>query len=634
MSPLSLECPTPKKFWGGQISERAKTWGTITSDSWILNSVRGVAIPFEEWPLQTKEPKPYKLAGEERDFIDEELVDMLSKGIVERAVDLEGQVVSNIFLRPKKDGGFRMILDLTWLNEHVEYEHFKMTSIRTAVDMMRPACWLGSIDLKNAYYSVLIRLQDRKFLRFRWQGQLFQFRVLPNGLACAPRIFTKLLAPIFAELRERGHECFPYIDDTFVVADSFEKCRDTLGELKSQLEKLGFVIHEQKSVVEPTRQLVFLGYILDSETMRIALTSDKEEKLKRAAFDLLRKVQVTIREVAGLVGLMVAFSQAFNYGAVHLKELEMDKIQALNKACGDFDSKMVPSLEGMEDVHWWLQNVENSGRDIRQGDPDIVIFTDASNDGWGAHVGETTAGGRWSEIEGRDHINVLELRAILLGLQSLCIVQDVHIRIMTDNTTALAYVKHQGGVKSQECHRIAKQIWIWAENRRIWLSAAHIPGVDNVLADYKSRNFEDNLEWELNEKLFNRIVDTFGQPKIDLFASRLNMKVERFVSWKPDPEALAIDAFTLNWSKSFFYAFPPFSCVGRVVEKIVDERAEGILVVPHWPTRPWWGRLVALGLRKLMFRSRKNNLKPVGQPDNVHWLSKSPLVAFLFSTKV
>ena len=113
---------------------------------------------------------------------------------------------------------------------------------------------MGSIDLKDAYYSVLVREQDRRFLRFLWRDQHFQFRVLSNGLACAPRVFTKLLKPAFSTLREKGCECFPYIDDTFVIADSAFECSQALGELRIQLETLGFVKHEKKPVLVPDQE--------------------------------------------------------------------------------------------------------------------------------------------------------------------------------------------------------------------------------------------------------------------------------------------------------------------------------------------------------------------------------------------
>ena len=93
---------------------------------------------------------------------------------------------------------------------------------------------------------------------------------------------------------------------------------------------------------------------------------------------------------------------------------------------------------------------------------------------------------------------------------------------MTDNTTALAYVRNKGGVKSQECNEVALEIWQWAEERDMVLTIAHIPGVENVLADKKSRVFADNLEWELNGEIFEKETRIFGIPEIDLFATRLN----------------------------------------------------------------------------------------------------------------
>ena len=94
------------------------------------------------------------------------------------------------------------------------------------------------MDLRDAYYSVPISEQDRKLLKFIWNGQLYRFRAMPNGLACAPRVFTKLLKPAFAMLAESGFECFPYIDDSFVIADSEEECTRAIRELCKLLDSL------------------------------------------------------------------------------------------------------------------------------------------------------------------------------------------------------------------------------------------------------------------------------------------------------------------------------------------------------------------------------------------------------------
>nr|CAH7720434.1 unnamed protein product [Callosobruchus chinensis] len=84
--------------------------------------------------------------------------------------------------------------------------------------------------------------------------------------------------------------------------------------------------------------------------------------------------------------------------------------------------------------------------------------------------------------------------------------------------------------------------------------------------DSLSRNTQDNTEFELNQDAFVRVVERFGQPQIDLFASQVNAKCDMYVSWGPDPDSFGVDAFTLDWSDYYFYAFPPFSLINRVEE--------------------------------------------------------------------
>ena len=176
------------------------------------------------------------------------------------------------------------------------------------------------------------------------------------------------------------------------------------------------------------------------------------------------------------------------------------------------------------------------------------LYSDASLEGWGGTDEVTHVGRRWTEDELPGHINALELQAAYLTLQALGLSHtNVHIRLMLDNTTAATYLNKMGGTHSTVCNAISKTIWDWAVPRNIWLSAAYVPGSQNLIADYKSRNFDDNTEWSLSPLLFAQISSRFYHPQVDLFASRLNRQVDTFVSWKPEPEAWAIDAFSLNW---------------------------------------------------------------------------------------
>ena len=124
-------------------------------------------------------------------------------------------------------------------------------------------------------------------------------------------------------------------------------------------------------------------------------------------------------------------------------------------------------------------------------------------------------------------------------------VSDSHIGLMLDNTTAAAYIDKMGGLHSPVCNDITLSIWGWAKARNNWLSTAFIPGVENTVADFHSRNFRDNTEWMLNPVVFQSITRIYFAPDIDMFASRLKSQLHPFVSWKPEPGAWAINAFYL-----------------------------------------------------------------------------------------
>lgn len=190
---------------------------------------------------------------------------------------------------------------------------------------------------------------------------------------------------------------------------------------------------------------------------------------------------------------------------------------------------------------------------------------------------------------------------------------------MLDNTTAIAYINSMGGRKSQ-CNQITRDLWVWCSTHNIWLTAVHIPGKQNVLADKESREKHSDIEWKLNTQLFEDVTAHWGTPSIDLFASRLNYQLKPFVSWRPDPEAMAIDAFSINWKENF-YAFPPFALINRVLQKVEQDQSQGIIIVPLWTTQVWFPRLLHMlidypitlpkGPRTLSLPSNQERLHPL-----------------------
>jgi len=148
------------------------------------------------------------------DVIGTEIEKRLHKGVIVATGHEKGDFISPIFIRPKKDGSFRLILNLKRLNIHVEYQRYKMDTLRSAINIMRPNCYMASVDLKDAYYSVPIAYCDQKYLKFEWMGQFYKFTCFPNGLAFCPRKFTKLLKPVYVTLRQSGHLSSSYMDNS------------------------------------------------------------------------------------------------------------------------------------------------------------------------------------------------------------------------------------------------------------------------------------------------------------------------------------------------------------------------------------------------------------------------------------
>jgi len=197
---------------------------------------------------------------------------------------------------------------------------------------------------------------------------------------------------------------------------------------------------------------------------------------------------------------------------------------------------------------------------------------------------------------------------------------------MCDNSTAVAYINKKGGIKSDLCDILAKDIWVWCYNKNIHISAAHIPGSENIAADFLSRNFNDNHEWQLNPIIFSEISLLFGNPSIDLFASRLNQQVSKYVAWKPDPNAFAVDAFSISWKNEYIYLFPPFSLILQVLQKIIRDQAKGILIVPDWPAQVWFPQLMKLKSKIKTIPPHANNLILSHKPDLVHPLAEKMIL--------
>ncbi|KAJ8949104.1 hypothetical protein NQ317_004198 [Molorchus minor] len=224
-------------------------------------------------------------------------------------------------------------------------------------------------------------------------------------------------------------------------------------------------------------------------------------------------------------------SPTLPYGWLHTKPFEIIKQCCLKAERMKFDNLMdIPPSLGAE-FHWWINCIDHSGKSIAiNREFELNLFSDASTSGWG----------------------------------------------------------RMGSTRHSHLQNLTQKLWHWCEERNIFIHATYVITKDNTKADKLSRCKSISTEFELSPDIFNYITDQLGKPSIDLFASRINTKCAKYVSWGPDPDSWAVDALTLNWRDFKFYAFPPFILLDRVLEKIRDEKTTGIVVAPYWPSAPWF----------------------------------------------
>ena len=230
------------------------------------------------------------------------------------------------------------------------------------------------------------------------------------------------------------------------------------------------------------------------------------------------------------------------------------------------------------------------GADLHPKDHSIQLFTDASNEGWGAHLDQNSTKGLWSDREKRLHINVLELKAVSLALQSFKEqFQNQTVLVAMDNSTVVAYINKQGGSHSAEMCALLWKIMTWCHHYHITFKGRHIPGCLNVMADLLSRsNQVQSTEW------FKQICQKWFTPHVDLFATHLNHKLPLCVSPVPNPKAWDIDALNINWMGLTAYTYLPTALLHRVIQRIRQSSCLIIVIAPGWPGMPWFWDLVQL----------------------------------------
>ena len=304
---------------------------------------------------------------------------------------------------------------------------------------------------------------------------------------------------------------------------------------------------------------------------------------------------------------------AMPVGRLYYRFLEKVKIKALRIHKGDLEH-YIPhdylSKEAKLEILWWEQNVMHCRTPIHRTKPTLTIISDASKTGFGAKCNNLEFYGHWNKQEAELHINVLELLACYLAVKYFVNKLEFkgHCSLKLDNTSALMCINNMGSTKSLELNNLTKKLWMFALDRNIWLSASYVPSASNI-ADESSRKCLNDSDFMLNRQVFkNTMIMLDFNPEIDLFASRVNYQCKPYVSFKPDIDAKFVDAFSIDWSKYQFYCFPPFNLILKCINKIIEDKATGILVFPKWEAQPFYPLVCRIIVGTPIFLPHRVNL--------------------------
>lgn len=292
--------------------------------------------------------------------------ELLKIGAISECTPCKDQYVSKIFIVPKPNGTFRFILNLKKFNRFVQNTHFKMEDIRTAVKLIEVGHYMGSVDLKDAYFLVGINRHSRKYLRFNFENKLYQFDVLPFGLSTAPYVFTKIMRQVTTYLRSHGITIVNYLDDFLIIAPTREKCEQNIGFVCQFIQSLGFIINYEKSQLHPSKQCRFLGFNLDTNHFTINIPEDKKHTIMVMINAFCKKKICSIREFASLLGTLTSICPAVPYGWMYTKVLERCKYLALLDSDDNYEAKMKITPKIVDELSWWLKTVPTCAAPIRR----------------------------------------------------------------------------------------------------------------------------------------------------------------------------------------------------------------------------------------------------------------------------
>jgi hypothetical protein len=633
--PGSIHLPEYYSFWEKELN----------ASPWVLDVLKGgYVLPFESIPQTSYEEDNNSSAKKDMEFVRLTIKKWADQGVV-KVVKEKPFVVSPLTVATRTFSDGKVKKRLCWdgsrfLNPLLVKEKVTLSHLQAALEITEEGDFQCKYDLQSAYFHIKIHNEHVKYLGASFTNEngakiYFVFLYMPFGLASAVHAITKLFKPIIAHLGSKGIRHTIFIDDGRTVSETKEKSREDFSITLEVIKKAGWIIEATKtdSVNDGSKSKEYLGFLINTENMKVYLTDLKRSGVTAAVNDVIisRGRYIAARHLAKVIGKMISCEPAVGpfsliaakraYSILeetvqgqgwkaNLKVTDeiVEDLQLFVAELQAFDgypirtaatAVSVVSIIGPPSEHMRTTVISNHVKRL----PSEIWAGDASNIAVCAYSvkseNEVYYIGKLSPGESLLSSGHRELLTVKYALESQLQnngpwSSSRTLYWLTDSTNLVAFLT-KGSMKKPIQEDVLKVLKL-ARQLNVCIVPIHLLRDDPriSLADAGSK-CPDSDDWSVDNETFNSISENYGPFTIDLFADQSNKKVDRFYSNFACPTSIGVDAFCHNWDNEVAWICPPVKLVIQTIRKIKSTKGKGVLICPKWPTARFWPVLFPRG---------------------------------------
>ncbi|GAB1869457.1 RNA-directed DNA polymerase [Camponotus japonicus] len=328
-----------------------------------------------EHVINVKDSLPFKQAPRRipihlRKEVDQIIEDMKRQGVIEES---QSPWTSPAVLVKKKDGSIRFCIDYRKLNNMTVKDSYPLPRIDDLLDQLSGNSWFSTLDLKNGYWQLKVRSEDKEKTAFSIGRGLWQFTVMPFGLCNAPATFERLMEKVLHGLLSK--KCLVYLDDVIIFGKTFDEMMENLNIVFSRLKEANLKMNPKKCTFFQ-KNVKYLGHIISNK----GVTTDPEKIIAVRDWPIPH-TRKQLRSFLGFCSYYRRFVKGFSSVAKPLYVLTENQVKFVwEKECQHAFEKLKSILSSAPVLSF------------PRGEDEFILDTDASNIGIGAVLSQRQSG--------------------------------------------------------------------------------------------------------------------------------------------------------------------------------------------------------------------------------------------------